>query len=255
MTHQTLHNYTFALLGKIRLKQQGRFSKEKEISIEFLRFRQTELTLLYPGIEILKQSVKTTFFTPKSLEVVGAARFESRNTTPTFAEDITLQVMIKEDRSRLGYRGDDQGGSTSLAKEEAVLGQFFVRESIAMIGGEPTCRMGWVYATEEELTNWRVETLKSNQISPTGNQTLKNEEPDQPSEPNEGASTEVEAPANIEQWIDKEKPKFEALTEDLESINLGKGIEGREVRIGKQVPLDLSVKLVELLKEYANIFA
>ncbi|RDX86917.1 hypothetical protein CR513_31683, partial [Mucuna pruriens] len=87
------------------------------------------------------------------------------------------------------------------------------------------------------------------------NRTLKYEEPDQPSKPSEGISTEAEALADIERWIDREKSKFEAPREDLESINLGEGIEGREVRIGKQVPPNLRVKLVELLREYANVFA
>ncbi|RDX79701.1 hypothetical protein CR513_39842, partial [Mucuna pruriens] len=69
------------------------------------------------------------------------------------------------------------------------------------------------------------------------------------------ASTEAEALADIERWIDREKPKFEAPTKDLENINLGEGIEGREVRIGKQVPPDLRIKLAKLLKEYADIFS
>ncbi|RDX99204.1 hypothetical protein CR513_17771, partial [Mucuna pruriens] len=90
---------------------------------------------------------------------------------------------------------------------------------------------------------------------PTDNKTLKNEDPDQPSEPGEDASIEAEALADIERWIDREKQKFEAPTKDLENINLRKGIEGRKVRIGKQVPPDLRVKLIELLKEYADIFA
>ncbi|RDX93528.1 hypothetical protein CR513_24208, partial [Mucuna pruriens] len=85
------------------------------------------------------------------------------------------------------------------------------------------------------------------------NQTLENEEPDQPSELGEGRSAEAEALADIERWIDKERPKFEALTKDLESVNLG--VEGREIWIGKQIPPDLRAKLIELLKEYTNIFA
>ncbi|RDY13378.1 hypothetical protein CR513_01726, partial [Mucuna pruriens] len=135
-------------------------------------------------------------------------------------DGISVLISVQENmgRSGLGYRGNNQGGSTSLAKGEAVLGQLFVRESIAVIGDETTCRMG------------------------------------EPSEPSEGVSTKVEALADIERRIDREKPKFEAPTEDLESINLRKGIEGREVRIGKQVAPDLRVKLVELLKEYAEIF-
>ncbi|RDY06260.1 hypothetical protein CR513_09785, partial [Mucuna pruriens] len=97
--------------------------------------------------------------------------------------------------------------------------------------------------------------IKNNPISPTDNQTLRNEEPDQPNELGEGRSAKAEALADIEWWIDKEKPKFEARMKDLESVNLRYGIEGREVWIGKQMPPNLRVKLIELLKEYTDIFA
>ncbi|RDY02529.1 hypothetical protein CR513_14000, partial [Mucuna pruriens] len=41
---------------------------------------------------------------------------------------------------------------------------------------------------------------------------------------------------------------------DLEVINLGKGEETKEIRIGKLIPPDLKQGLVELLREYADIF-
>ncbi|RDY06249.1 hypothetical protein CR513_09796, partial [Mucuna pruriens] len=51
------------------------------------------------------------------------------------------------------------------------------------------------------------------------------------------------------------KAEIRGPTKDLESVNLGGEIEGREVRIGKQIPPDLRAKLIELLKEYTDIFA
>ncbi|RDY01037.1 hypothetical protein CR513_15694, partial [Mucuna pruriens] len=79
--------------------------------------------------------------------------------------------------------------------------------------------------------------------------------PDQFSTPSESVSTEAEALADIERWVGREKLKFEAPARDLESVSLQEGTEGREVRIGKQLPPDSRVKLLELLKEYADVFA
>ncbi|RDX85481.1 hypothetical protein CR513_33320, partial [Mucuna pruriens] len=102
---------------------------------------------------------------------------------------------------------------------------------------------------QEELTNWTAEGLPDSDLLEM------NEEPDQPSTPSESVSSDAEALVDIEQWIDREKPKFEAPTKDLENVSLQERAKGREVRIGKQLPPDLRAKLIELLKEYANVFA
>ncbi|RDX91779.1 hypothetical protein CR513_26189, partial [Mucuna pruriens] len=59
----------------------------------------------------------------------------------------------------------------------------------------------------------------------------------------------------IEKWIEQEKPKFQPWAEELESVNLGDEKEKKEVKVGKQMPLDLRIELIELLKEYFDIFA
>ncbi|RDY13950.1 hypothetical protein CR513_01041, partial [Mucuna pruriens] len=108
-----------------------------------------------------------------------------------------------------------------------------------------------------ELTNWTVEGLldsdlleiKNNPIIPIDNQSLGNEEPDQPSTPSESVSSEAEDLVDIERCIDREKSKFEAPTKDLENVSLQEGAKGREL------PPDLRAKLIELLKEYADVFA
>ncbi|RDY14743.1 hypothetical protein CR513_00146, partial [Mucuna pruriens] len=135
--------------------------------------------------------------------------------------------------------------------------------SVSAIGDETKGQAGWVYATRKKLTNWAAEGLpdqdfleiKNNPISPIDNQSLGNEEPDQPNTPTESVSTEAEALVDIERWTDREKPKFEAPTKDLESVSLREGTEGREVRIGKQLPRDSRAKLIKLLKEYVDVFA
>ncbi|RDX81507.1 rnhA, partial [Mucuna pruriens] len=128
--------------------------------------------------------------------------------------------------------------------------------------------MGVLYARRaHQLDRERLTTLrlfgnviclfilfKNSSIIPTVNPLLGNEEPDQSNTPSESVSTEVEALANIEQGVGREKTKFEATTKDLESVNLQEGTEGREVRIGKQLPPTSRAKLLELLKEYADVF-
>ncbi|RDX93543.1 hypothetical protein CR513_24181, partial [Mucuna pruriens] len=161
-------------------------------------------------------------------------------------EGILASILVQANpgRSGLGYRGNES--------KEAVWGQSFVRGSVSVIGDEIEGQAGWI---AEAAPDQDFLEIKNNPISPIGNQSLGNEELDQPNAPSESVSAEAEALVDIEWWIDREKPKFEAPTKDLESINLGEGIEGREVQIGKQLPPDLRAKLIELLKEYADIFA
>ncbi|RDX63824.1 hypothetical protein CR513_57706, partial [Mucuna pruriens] len=73
--------------------------------------------------------------------------------------------------------------------------------------------------------------------------------------PVEDEGTEAEALVEMERWVEQERPKFQSQVEDLEGINLGDETEMREVQVGKQMPPDLRSKLVELLKEYSDVFA
>ncbi|RDY00851.1 hypothetical protein CR513_15919, partial [Mucuna pruriens] len=59
----------------------------------------------------------------------------------------------------------------------------------------------------------------------------------------------------MERWIGQEKPKFQPLAKELEGINLGDEIERKEVQVGKQMPPDLRLRLIGLLKEYMDVFA
>ncbi|RDY12606.1 hypothetical protein CR513_02569, partial [Mucuna pruriens] len=64
-----------------------------------------------------------------------------------------------------------------------------------------------------------------------------------------------EDPSQIDESIKDDDAEIKALAEELESVNLGDEKEKKEVKVGKQMPLDLRIKLVELLKEYADKFA
>ncbi|RDX81556.1 hypothetical protein CR513_37746, partial [Mucuna pruriens] len=125
-------------------------------------------------IEGDEEALETSF---QLLEIAGVARSGSRDTTPTSAEDVALQ---SHDQGRISARQGIRPPSkwytspnlytkkhrqirTRLSRGqprgEPILGQYFIRESIAMIGDEPTCQMGWEYVTKEELMNWTVEAL------------------------------------------------------------------------------------------------
>ncbi|RDX73685.1 hypothetical protein CR513_46675, partial [Mucuna pruriens] len=52
----------------------------------------------------------------------------------------------------------------------------------------------------------------------------------------------------------KERPKLQSRSEELEIINLGEKEEAREIRVGKQMSPNLRQMLVELLREYVDVF-
>ncbi|RDX69988.1 hypothetical protein CR513_50822, partial [Mucuna pruriens] len=59
----------------------------------------------------------------------------------------------------------------------------------------------------------------------------------------------------IEKRMEWDKPKFQPSVEELESINLGGETEKKEVKVGRLMPPESRSRLIELLKEYADIFA
>ncbi|RDY07338.1 hypothetical protein CR513_08568, partial [Mucuna pruriens] len=66
---------------------------------------------------------------------------------------------------------------------------------------------------------------------------------------------EEEALKELERLLEQERPKLQFDTKELEIINLGKGEETREIRIGKLILTGFKQRLIELLKEYEDIFA
>ncbi|RDX58511.1 hypothetical protein CR513_62168, partial [Mucuna pruriens] len=93
--------------------------------------------------------------------------------------------------------------------------------------------------------------LKTNNINTEiylqiDNVTLKPDNANESSGKDEGEGLEEEA---------LEGPKLQSRAEELEIINLSDEEEAREIRVGKQMSLYLRQRLVELLKEYANVFA
>ncbi|RDX77710.1 hypothetical protein CR513_42125, partial [Mucuna pruriens] len=72
---------------------------------------------------------------------------------------------------------------------------------------------------------------------------------------NKGESTEAEALIEMERMMEQENPKIQPLGEDLEVINVGRGEEKKKVKIGEHIPLDMKRSLIELLREYVDVFA
>ncbi|RDX68112.1 hypothetical protein CR513_52931, partial [Mucuna pruriens] len=94
-----------------------------------------------------------------------------------------------------------------------------------------------------------------NKIHFNDNATLVCDDANKSSGQDEGESLEADALVELERLIKQEEPKFQSMVEDLKVINRGGKEEEKEIWVGKQMPSDLKQKLVELLKEYADVFA
>ncbi|RDX75803.1 hypothetical protein CR513_44286, partial [Mucuna pruriens] len=102
----------------------------------------------------------------------------------------------------------------------------------------------WIVPTSQELDNWTAEALPellSNASESCGQ--------------DDGENLEEEAPIKMEWLLEQERPKLQSGAKELETINLGEEVEKQEIRVGKQMPLGLKQKLVELLRKYADVFA
>ncbi|RDY08034.1 hypothetical protein CR513_07790, partial [Mucuna pruriens] len=171
-------------------------------------------------IEGEEEALETSF---KALEIANSENISATSTT----EKMAIRVMIKEgyqpnkglgphlsgistpiriqenkERTRLGYKGDDQGKYIGSLPNQSSLDQYFISGGIIKDDG-----------------------------------------------------AEIKALVEMEKWIEREKPKFQPWAEELESVNLGDEKEKKEVKVGKQMPPDLRIELIELLKEYFDIFA
>ncbi|RDX71785.1 hypothetical protein CR513_48809, partial [Mucuna pruriens] len=180
-------------------------------------------------------------------------------------EGILAPIKIQENKGRagLGYQtgNHDRNGQAPLA--QATWGQHFVRESVAVIGSQSEDRYGKVYTSDEQLSNWTTESLAdefllaitNNEPSPNNDMTPMCEDPSPIEEPAEDEDVETEALAEVERQIEQERPKFQPLTKELESVNLGDERDKKEIRIGNQMSPESRRILIELLQEFSNIFA
>ncbi|RDY02285.1 hypothetical protein CR513_14276, partial [Mucuna pruriens] len=71
----------------------------------------------------------------------------------------------------------------------------------------------------------------------------------------EEEETEEEVLRELERLLEQERPKLQSGTEELEIINLNKGAKTRQIRIGKLILSYFKQRLIELLREYEDIFA
>ncbi|RDX61188.1 hypothetical protein CR513_60610, partial [Mucuna pruriens] len=128
----------------------------------------------------------------------------------------------------------------------------------------PRSNCEWVLPTNQELANWTAEALPelvSQKIINTvtslqsDNATLNLNNTNESCEQDEGEGPEEQALVKLERLLEQERPKLQFGAKELETINLSKKEEVKEIWVGKQMSLDLRQKLVELLTEYADVFA
>ncbi|RDX90790.1 hypothetical protein CR513_27296, partial [Mucuna pruriens] len=107
-------------------------------------------------------------------------------------------------------------------------------EHVATVEDQPMEPTEWVHPMAQELDNWTIEALS---------------EPIFWKMQDEEEEMEEEALKELKRLLEQERPKLQSGTKELEIINLGKGEETREIRIGKLIPLDLKQRMTELLRE------
>ncbi|RDY11087.1 hypothetical protein CR513_04289, partial [Mucuna pruriens] len=170
---------------------------------------------------------------------------------------IPTPIKIQENKGRagLGYQRSNQDGNRQLSPVGATLVQHFIRGSMAMIRSELIGQYGRVYASDDKPVNWTTEMLfdeflfaiTNNEPSPNSNMTPMCDDPSPIVESVKDKDAETEALVEMERRIEQERPKFQPLTRELESVNLGNETDKKEIRIGNQMPPELRRNLVELL--------
>ncbi|RDX74506.1 hypothetical protein CR513_45736, partial [Mucuna pruriens] len=184
-------------------------------------------------------------------------RYQPGKGLGSLLEDIPAPIKIQENkgRARLGYQTGNHDRNWQAPPAQATWGQHFVQESVAMIGSQSEDQYGKVYASDEQLANWTVESLAdeflfaitNNEPSPNNDMTPVCEDPSPIEEPTEDEDAETEALAEVENQIEQERPKFQPLTKKLESVNLGDERDKKEIRIGNQMSPESRRTLIELL--------
>ncbi|RDY03821.1 hypothetical protein CR513_12550, partial [Mucuna pruriens] len=206
------------------LHQQVKFISDHRI-ISILGEKELVITTPAPEeyIEGDEEALETSF---QSLEVNSAERKKSEDAMPPPPPqaNTALQIMIKG-----GYQ-PGRGLGPHLTGAASLIQVF-----------ENPRRFGIDYQGSNSQGAIRGHSFVRESVSAIGE--------------GENVNAETKALADIERDVDRERPRFEAQVRDLESVSLQEETEGREFRIGKQLPPASRAKLLELLKEYTDIFA
>ncbi|RDY01272.1 hypothetical protein CR513_15425, partial [Mucuna pruriens] len=160
-------------------------------------------------------------------------------------EPITIQENMGQ--SGLGYtraaRRENPGrGSQSKQRIRPDLYRYFTSggiisvKQIVVVEDQPIKLAKWVYPMIDNMTLMFDNAGKSNRSD-------------------EGDDWEEEDLEELERVLEQERPRLQFEAKEIEVINLGEEDEVKEIRVGKLMLLDLRQRLVELLREYADIFA
>ncbi|RDX91946.1 hypothetical protein CR513_25989, partial [Mucuna pruriens] len=175
-------------------------------------------------IEGDKEDLETSF---QSLEVAGTTDAKPENPSPSRVEIMAVRVLIK---------GGYQPGRGLGPHLKGIATPIFILENADKI------ELGYQGATLKELP-------------PDDNAILECKDSNQFDKLVKDGNEEVEVLVKMERWIEQERSKFQPLVEDLKGINLGDETKRKEVWVGKQMPPNSRISLVELLTEYADVFA
>ncbi|RDY12590.1 hypothetical protein CR513_02583, partial [Mucuna pruriens] len=237
---------------------------EKELMIstttpkEYIEGEEEALETSFQSLEIANsENISSTPATEKmEIRVMIKEGYQPGKGLGPHLNGIPTPITVQENKGRagLGYQGGNQGKHIDSFPNQSSLNQYFVSGGVTMIGDEPRSWREELHKIKEGLANWTAKELfdedlfiiTNNELSLNGNAIPMDEDPSQTDESIKDDEAEIKA---------LEKPKFQPWAEELKSINMGDEKEKKEVKVGKQMPPDLKIELMELLKEYADIFA
>ncbi|RDY07967.1 hypothetical protein CR513_07853, partial [Mucuna pruriens] len=190
-----------------------------------------------------EEALETSF---QALEIVGK--------TSSRATIMAAKVLISNDfqpGKGLGKELDGVAEPVALQENPERFGLGYIGTAKERRPGQTSIAISPVRPTNQELDNWTAKEL----LELIDNATLELNNANESHGQDKGEGPEEEALVELERLLEQERPKLQFGAEDLEIINLDENEEAREIRVGKQITLNSRQKLVELLREYTDVFA
>ncbi|KAI5415991.1 hypothetical protein KIW84_041145 [Lathyrus oleraceus] len=183
-----------------------------------------------------------------------------------------INVNEKNDRFGLGYKPSANGGSLVPAKDrvrsiqEVFLSKGFIHgDQVGAVeddteDGETS---NLIYRCEAALTNW--EAVEIPEVFPVSKIINKPVEFDDPTtsynfelpiyQTEEDSEEGCDFLEELERMLEHESKALQPHQEPVETINLGTEEDKKEVKVGTTLEASIKERLINLLQEYANVFA
>ncbi|RDY10065.1 hypothetical protein CR513_05470, partial [Mucuna pruriens] len=242
--------------------------------IEYTEGNEKALEASFQSLEIVGTEHEGDSKTAKAMftivEVLMKAGYQPGKGLGKSLNGITEPITLQENHGKVGLGFYSQGHpekAREMIKIASDLYQWFTSRGIvspnpiAMIANQDPSKQEWIYLSSEKLANWESNTLPTPVFQITSPSTHNDNailEPNESSDPNnqdQGQDEEVPTLAELEKDLEHSKLMMQPLEESTKVIDIGTGEVVKEVKIGKRMPMEIRSRIIELLKEYSDVFA